>query len=93
MRIIDISEETSAEPPTVFALVRDGAVWPTCSPSGSFELESEGETEREGVGAVRVFRTGPYTTREQIVEIVPDRRFSYELPRPKPRSSWRVARS
>lgn len=58
MRIIDISEETSAEPPTVFALVRDGAVWPTCSPSGSFELESEGETEREGVGAVRVFRTG-----------------------------------
>jgi hypothetical protein len=79
MQVIDITEETSADPASVYALVRDGAVWPTCSSLGSFELESEGETEREGVGAIRVFKTGPYTSRERIVEIVPDRRFSYEM--------------
>ncbi|GLY65952.1 SRPBCC family protein [Amycolatopsis taiwanensis] len=79
MQVIDITEEAKAKPETVHALLRDGAVWPTCSSLGSFELESEGETERGGVGAVRIFRTGRYTMRERIVESVPGSRFSYEL--------------
>ncbi|GAB3980315.1 SRPBCC family protein [Plantactinospora veratri] len=32
-----------------------------------------------GVGAIRIFRTGWLTSRERVVERVPDRRFSYEL--------------
>jgi len=59
--------------------LRNGASWPEFSPLGSFELEREGDSEREGVGAVRRFRTGRIRTRERIVEIVPDRRLSYVL--------------
>lgn len=68
---------TSADPATVYALLRDGAGWPTWSPIESFELEREGAGEREGLGAVRVFRSGRVTGRDTIVELVPDRRFSY----------------
>jgi carbon monoxide dehydrogenase subunit G len=77
---IDIRARAAAKPATVFALLRDGAAWPTWSPLDSFELEREGDREREGVGAIRVFRTGRrITTRERIVEIVDNRRFSYVL--------------
>ena len=68
---------TSADPATVYALLRDGASWPTWSPIDAFELERPGESEREGVGAVRVLRSGRVTGRDTIVELVPDRRLSY----------------
>jgi hypothetical protein len=68
---------TTADPATVFGLLRDGASWPTWSPIESFELEREGADEPEGVGAVRVFRGGRVTGRDTIVELVADRRLSY----------------
>ena len=68
---------TSADPATVYALLRDGASWPSWSPIDAFELERHGESEPEGVGAVRVLRSGRVTGRDTIVELVPDRRLSY----------------
>ncbi len=68
---------TTAAPATVYALLRDGAGWPAWSPIESFELERPGADEPEGVGAVRVFRSGRVTGRDEIVELVPDRRFAY----------------
>ena len=68
---------TTADPATVYALLRDGAGWPSWSPIDSFELEKPGAGEPEGLGAVRVFRNGRITGRDTIVELVPDRRFSY----------------
>ena len=68
---------STADPATVYALLRDGAGWPTWSPIESFELERPGAEEPEGLGAVRVFRSGRVTGRDEIVELVPDRRFSY----------------
>jgi Polyketide cyclase / dehydrase and lipid transport len=68
---------TTADPGTVYALLRDGAGWPTWSPIESFELERPGAEEPEGIGAVRVFRSGRVTGRDEIVELVPDRRFVY----------------
>ena len=68
---------TSADPATVYALLRDGASWPAWSPIDAFELERPGESEPEGVGAVRVLRNGRVTGRDTIVELVPDRRLSY----------------
>jgi len=68
---------TTADPATVYALLRDGASWPSWSPIESFELERPGADEREGVGAVRVFRGGRVTGRDTIAELVPDRRFAY----------------
>ena len=68
---------TSADPATVYALLRDGAGWPEWSPIESFELERPGADEPEGVGAVRVFRGGRVTGRDEIVELLPNRRFAY----------------
>ncbi|MCP3801078.1 SRPBCC family protein [Allokutzneria sp. A3M-2-11 16] len=76
---IEVEVLAAAAPSVVYALLRDGAGWPTWSPLGSFELERPGETEREGVGAIRVFRTGPLRSRERIVELVRDRRLAYVL--------------
>lgn len=33
----------------------------------------------EGPGAMRVFSTGPFRTREQVVEVTPPRHFSYVM--------------
>lgn len=76
---IDVTASTTAPAATVHALLRDGASWPAWSPIGSFELESPGPDGGESVGAVRVFRTGRVAGRERVVEVVPDRRFSYML--------------
>ena len=70
---------TTADPAAVYALLRDGSTWPTwAEPIDSFELEREGADEREGVGAVRVLRGGRVVGRDEIVELVPDRRFAYK---------------
>jgi hypothetical protein len=76
---VDVRVSTPAGPDAVYALLRDGATWPAWSPIGSFELERPAEGEPEGVGAIRAFRTGRITSRERVAELVPDRRFGYEL--------------
>jgi uncharacterized protein YndB with AHSA1/START domain len=76
---VDVRTRTTAEPAAVYAALRDGATWPRWTPLGSFALERPGRDEPEGIGAVRVWRTGRRTLREEIVELVPDRRFSYTL--------------
>ena len=70
---------TAARPADVWALVREGATWPVWSPLDSFELESEAPEGGEQLGAVRVFRTGRATSREEIVAFEPERRFGYAL--------------
>jgi hypothetical protein len=74
---IEVTKHSAARPDAVFALLVDGGTWPHWSPIESFELERAGEPPPEGVGAIRVFRRGRTTGRDQIVEIVPDRRFAY----------------
>ena len=69
---------TTADPATVYALLRDGAGWPAWAPIDSFELERPGEHEPEGVGAIRLLRGGRVVGHDQITELVPDRRFSYD---------------
>ncbi|RSD10449.1 SRPBCC family protein [Amycolatopsis eburnea] len=76
---ISVRGRTSAPPDTVYALLRDGASWPRWSPLGSFELVREGEGEPEGLGAIRLFRTGSVKSYEKIVALEPGRRFGYAL--------------
>jgi Polyketide cyclase / dehydrase and lipid transport len=76
---IRLDQTIAATPADVYALLRDGASWPVWSPLGSFELERPGVEEPEGLGAIRVFRTGRIATREEIVQLLPERRFSYVL--------------
>src|SRR3954447_26394831 len=68
---------TTADPATVYALLRDGATWPEWAPIDSFELEREGAGGREGIGAVRVLRSGRVTGRDTIAELIENRRFAY----------------
>jgi len=76
-RIEHTATTTTADAATVYALLREGATWPTWGPLDSFELEREGEGEPEGLGAVRIFRSGRVTGRDTVAELIPDRRFSY----------------
>lgn len=76
---IDVTVRSRADAGAVYRLLMDGATWPTWSGLGSFELERPDPEGGEGVGAVRIFRTWPFTNRELIVEAVPGRRFSYRL--------------
>lgn len=74
---VDVQVRTSADAATVYALLRDGATWPTWSPIDSFQLERAGDREPEGIGAIRIFRKGRVAGRDQIVGLVLNRRFSY----------------
>ena len=74
---IEHTATTSADPAAVYALLRDGATWPVWGKLDSFELERPGTGEPEGLGAVRIFRSGKVTGRDTIAELVEDRRFSY----------------
>jgi len=76
---ISVRAWTAASPSEVYRLLRDGATWPQWSPLDSFELEREGPEGGESLGAFRIFRTGRSTSHEEIVELRPDRRFSYAL--------------
>lgn len=87
---IDVRVPTKARPETIYALLRDGATWPTWSPIRKFELRTPGKTEPEGIGAIRVFRTGTVTSVERITELVPDRRFGYEATEGMPVKDYRA---
>ncbi|MET8847369.1 SRPBCC family protein [Amycolatopsis sp. NPDC004625] len=76
---ISVHVRTTASADAVYALLRDGAGWPTWSPLGSFELVRKGADEPEGLGAVRLFKTNGVRSYEKIVALEPGRRFGYAL--------------
>ncbi|MCY3577619.1 MAG: SRPBCC family protein [bacterium] len=49
------------------------------TPSSRVDLEIEGSPEPNGVGAVRAFRTGPVSTREEVTVFEPPYRMVYRL--------------
>jgi hypothetical protein len=76
-RHIEVTVHSEAAPNAVFALLADGNSWSSWSPIESFELERAGDPPPEGPGAIRIFRRGRTVGRDQIVEVVPGRRFGY----------------
>ena len=73
-------EATSPAPPSaVYRLLAEGASWPSWTPIGRFELEAEGTEGGESAGAVRAFISGPVRSREQLVELMPDRLVRYRV--------------
>jgi Polyketide cyclase / dehydrase and lipid transport len=76
-RHINVRARTEANPATVYSLLTYGPGWPTWSPIESFELEAVGDPPPEGPGAIRVFRRGRTTGRDQVTGLVPDEQFSY----------------
>src|SRR3954452_16464127 len=77
--IIEERAWSSADSHTIYGLLADGATWPVWSGIDSFVLLEKGPDAPEGIGAVRLFRTGRTKSVERIVELVPDTRFGYAL--------------
>ena len=89
-QVIERTVTTGADPAAVYALLADGSTWPEWSPLGSFTLVDPGDGAPEGLGAVRLFRTGRVTSRERVVERTPDSVFSYVLEAGLPLRDYRA---
>ena len=76
---VEATAWSSAPPSAVYGLLVDGSTWPTWSGHDKAEIVERGEGDGDGVGAVRVLHRGRTRSREQIVELVPDRRLGYVL--------------
>lgn len=82
---IDVRAVVAAPPSAVWADLVDGASWPTWSPLGRYEREraSTAEAALAPLGEIRTFHTkqvvGESHAREEVVEVVPERRLSYVL--------------
>jgi hypothetical protein len=76
---VEASAISRAPAAVVFALLKDGASWPDWTIFDAFELVRPGEGGPSGVGEIHVFSTALSHAREEIVELVPDRRLSYIL--------------
>jgi uncharacterized protein YndB with AHSA1/START domain len=71
--------EVKAPAGVIWAALADSRSWPTWSRNDSAELVREGDPAPDGVGAIRIFRTGRITVREEIVAFEPERRVVYKL--------------
>ncbi len=81
MRPIRISAtaHSKADAATVFAVLKDAPDWPRWSMFDAFELNRPGRDEPHGVGSIRTFITRVSRAREEVVELVPNRRLAYVL--------------
>ena len=76
---VSVAVNCRADPAVIFGLLKDGSTWPQWAIFDSFELERPGHNEAYGVGAIRVFSTKVSRSREEITELIPDRRLAYVL--------------
>ena len=77
---IDVRRVIPAPPAAVFATLLDRSRWSAWSGHDAFELVRPGTTGPYDVGSVGLLRSGRRRVmREEIVEVVPDRRIGYAL--------------
>jgi hypothetical protein len=76
---IDVRARSEADPGIIFELLTATESWPAWTPFDASHREQEGESGGDSLGSIRVLRSGPVRTREQVIELVPGRRFSYTM--------------
>src|SRR4051794_581523 len=86
----EIVERTAAAPERVWALLADARGWPRWARFTHAHLEREGQPSPDGVGALRIFGSGPVRTAEEVVEFDPPRHLAYELRRGMPVIGYRA---
>lgn len=90
MQTFSSSTPISAPPEIVWEVMTDHQLYSRWSPSSRVDLEVEGSPDRNGVGAVRAFRTGPVSTREEVTAFDPPHRMAYRaLGMPLPVRNYR----
>jgi uncharacterized protein YndB with AHSA1/START domain len=63
----------------IWAALADSRGWPAWSPNDSAEIVREGDPVPDGVGCIRIFRTGRVTVKEEITAFEPEGRVAYRL--------------
>ena len=76
---VESTVTTRAAPEVVWAILADARSWHTWGPWDSAALEREGDPAPDGVGAIRVFKKRPITSREEVTLFEPSSRLGYRL--------------
>ena len=81
---------TTAPIERVWELLADHRGYPAWSTMTGAELEREGDPPPNGVGAIRVLRTGPGKSREEVVAFEPPTHLAYTLLSGLPAKDYRA---
>jgi uncharacterized protein YndB with AHSA1/START domain len=87
---IDVRRVVAAPPAAVFAALLDRSTWPAWSGHDAFEPVRPGAAGPYDVGSVGLLRSGRRVMREEIVEVVADRRIAYTLQAGLPLRGYRA---
>jgi len=81
MQHVEVERRFAAPPATIWALVSDHAGYSRWAGLGRARLATEGHPDRNGVGAVRCFQTGPVSVFEEVLSFEPPKRMTYRVVR------------
>lgn len=83
MQAYSLRRRANAPIAVVFAVLADASGWSGWTRISETTLEHDGDSAPDGVGAIRLFRTGPIRSREQVTGYEPpaagQARFAYRL--------------
>ena len=81
MQHVEVERRFEASPAEVWKVYTDHAGWTSWAGLGRARLETEGQPDRNGVGAVRCFSTGGVSTFEEVLSFEPPKRMTYRVVR------------
>ena len=74
---IAVTATTSTPANVLYALLKDPATWTAWSPMDESGSLAPAVGDPNGVGSTRAFRNGRVRGIDRVVEVIPDRRYSY----------------
>jgi uncharacterized protein YndB with AHSA1/START domain len=81
MQQVEVERRFDAPPAQVWRVYTDHARWSEWAGLGRSRLATEGHPDRNGVGAVRCFTTGPTSVYEEVLAFEPEKRMTYRVVR------------
>ncbi len=79
MQEVEVVRRFSAPPQAVWDVYVDHARWQDWAGVGRSLLETEGRSDRNGTGALRVLGPGPMRAFEEILDFEPPKRMTYRV--------------
>ena len=81
MQHVEVERRFQAPPEQVWRVYTDHAGWSAWAGLGRARLATEGQPDRNGVGAVRCFSTGGVSVYEEVLSFEPPKRMTYRVVR------------